>query len=64
MVRIDRELLLKLKNLLWQYGENCDCKGNQYGAWGPCPNCVEARGVHSELSVLLCKEDNKESQPA
>jgi hypothetical protein len=40
----------RLKGLVERYREACDCRGDQYGSWGPCGLCREPLGPDDECA--------------
>lgn len=41
----------RLKGLVGRYRERCDCRGDQYGSWGPCDLCRESLAAPSDFAV-------------
>jgi hypothetical protein len=45
-----RESADHLRGLIKRYREGCDCRGDQYGSWGPCELCREPLGPDDECA--------------
>ena len=45
-----RAVAERLRGLVRRYREGCDCRGDQYGSWGPCELCRESLGPEDECA--------------
>jgi hypothetical protein len=39
---------MTVKKLLKKYHDECHCRGDQYGSWGPCELCKEYQKLTSQ----------------